>query len=208
MQKNCYGVKKRVTGCNREIKSLIGYALTKKGWCGNEACRYAITQSELAALESKLKKSNREQSKITQADKLRIMPLSTLCSKVQHDVNAMIRAADIAMGYSCIATGATISDAGHFYHAGTKYRVSWLRFFHANIHGQGTKSNRYAGGGDALNYMEGIIKRYGHDYLKDLQEFKRATDSGFIPAPTKEELTQMASWCREMTRIYKNMQKD
>lgn len=170
-------------------------------FCNAEHATEWASQRVGAAMRKRAGQKKRE-------DLQRIKSISTLCSEAQGDVNAMIRAVDIALGYSCIATGAPISDAGHFYHAGTKYRVSWLRFFHANIHGQGAQSNRYTGGGDALNYMEGIINRYGHDYLNDLKEFKRSTDSGLVPPPTKEELTQMAAWCRAMTRIYKKMQKD
>ena len=91
------------------------------------------------ARDKVLAKMHRNAKVKTKADRERIKPISTLCSEAQRDVNAMIRSADIALGHSCIATGSEISDAGHFYHAGTKYRVSWLRFFHANIHGQGSQ---------------------------------------------------------------------
>ncbi len=129
--------------------------------------------------------------------------LSQVCSYYQKDVNRMIRAVDRLNGYKCIATGSEISDAGHFYHAGSKYRISWLRFFHGNIHGQGKKSNRYGRGTEeVIDYQQGIIDRYGQSYLNDLNEFKRMEDSGLIPKPSKSDVQAMAKWCRAMARIY------
>lgn len=139
------------------------------------------------------------------ADKERIKPLSNVCAEAQRDVNAMIRAVDEYHGYRCIATGEPISDCGHFYHAGSKYRISWLRFHHANLHGQGSQSNRFAGGGDALNYAKGLEARYGSRYIEELDDFKLCEDQGLWPRPTKEEVRALAAWCRAMTRIYKRM---
>lgn len=204
MKRKCFGVKKNISSCARDVNKFIGSGLKAKGYCGGAECFDAITADAVSKTRADREKAERKQHA---QDKQRIKSIKTVCSEAQRDVNAMIRAVDIYLGYSCIATGAPISDAGHFYHAGSKYQISWLRFFHANIHGQGAKSNRYAGGGDALNYMEGIIKRYGHDYLNDLQEFKRATDCGQVPAPTREEVLAMAKWCRAMTKIYKNKTK-
>ena len=155
---------------------------------------------------AKAKKQNERQRRAkTKADKERIKSLAEVCSEAQKDVNAMIRAADIAAGYLCIASGAEVSDCGHFYHAGSKYRTSWLRFHHANLHGQGAKSNRYSGGGDAINYMQGLRERYGEVYVAELEDFKRVQDQGGWPKPTREEVRALAKWARAMSRIYRGM---
>jgi hypothetical protein len=171
--------------------------IEKKGYCSIEC----LAQH---SRERRIKADAKKTAQRRKADVERIKSLSEICSDVQRDVNAMIRAADIAAGHTCIATGAPISDCGHFYHAGSKYRISWLRFHHANLHGQGAKSNRYAGGGDALNYLNGLRARYGQRYIDELEDFKRCEDSGLFPAPTRDELRAMQRWARAMIKIYKN----
>lgn len=173
----------------------------KKGFCSIE-CLVLMQRkkAELAML-----KERKQQHK---ADRERIKSLTEVCSEAQEDVNAMIRAADISAGYRCIASGSEISDCGHFYHAGSKYRTSWLRFHHANLHGQGVKSNRYIGGGDAINYMQGLRERYGDVYFAELEDFKRVQDQGGWPKPTREEVRALAKWARAMTRIYKRKMID
>lgn len=136
--------------------------------------------------------------------KQRVMPLGTLCSQAQTDVNAMILAADRALKNHCIATGNESEHAGHYYHAGTKYRISWLRFMHFNIHGQSHESNVHKSG-DAANYRVGVIDRYGQDYFDGLEEFKRLEDSKAIDPPTRDEIIAMRKWCRAMKRIYDKM---
>jgi hypothetical protein len=170
----------------------------KKGFCSIECLTAMARRKNIASSEKKARIK-------AQQDRERIKTLSAICSEVQRDVNAMIRAADEYLGHRCIATGEPIADCGHFFHAGSQYRISWLRFHHANLHGQGAKSNRYAGGGDALNYLNGLRERYGQTYIDELEDFKRCQDQGLWPKPTREELRAVAAWCRAMTRIYKRM---
>lgn len=170
----------------------------KKGFCSVE-CLVLTQRKKVEA--AKLKERKRQH----RADKERIKSLATICSDAQSDVNAMIRAADAAKGFRCIASGHAIADCGHFYHAGSKYRTSWLRFHHANLHGQGAHSNRYSGGGDALNYLNGLRERYGQQYIDELEDFKRVQDQGGWPKPTREEVKALAKWCRAMEKIYRGM---
>jgi hypothetical protein len=170
----------------------------KKGFCSIE-CLTQMTRVKIAKAEKV------RRNKKNQADRQRIKPLSTICSEAQKDVNAMIRAVDELHGHACIATGRQIEHAGHYVHAGRKYRISWLRFFHANIHGQNGESNSKQAG-DAVNYREGMVQRYGEQYVRELEDFKRCEDSGIFQAPTKDEVLAMAAWCRAMTRRYKKMQ--
>lgn len=191
---------RRCKQCKTEIKaaSKCTDIIEKKGYCG-ASCLVIHTRekNKLAAA----KKFKAETRRLKEENK----SLLQTCVDAQQDVNAMIRAVDEYLGFKCIATGKPISDAGHFYHAGSKYRISWLRYHHANIHGQGAQSNRYVGGGDALKYIKGLENRYDQQYINELEEFKIMEDQGLWPKPTKEDIQAMRKWCREMTRKYKKM---
>lgn len=63
-----------------------------------------------------------------------------------------------------ISDNGRISDAGHYYSVGAKVG---LRFCVQNIHGQSASGNRFKGS-DAINYRAGLVKRYGEDYVKEL----------------------------------------
>lgn len=135
----------------------------------------------------------------TKRRKAAIKPLTTLCSEAQKDVNAYIRARD--RGKPCISCGEReITDAGHFFHAGTKYRTSRLRFDERVIHGQCGHCNRYAGGGNIEAYTEGLRQRYGQEYLDVLYDLKRMADSGQLPPLTKDEVRQIAADHRARAR--------
>lgn len=125
MKKQCYGVKKRIDGCGRDVKSLVGRGLSAKGWCGASVCLDAIAKCAQQDLAKKKAKIDREK---TREAKERIETLERLCSRRQSDVNAMIRAVDQLIYGKCIATDQAISDAGHFYHAGSAFaaRMSCL----------------------------------------------------------------------------------
>lgn len=128
-----------------------------------------------------------------------LKPLSRLCAEAQRDVNAYIRARDAHKG--CISCPSDlVDDAGHFFHAGSKYRTSRLRFDHRVIHGQCAKCNRYAGGGNMHGFIDGIRQRYGAQYLADLYELKAQADRGELVRLTKEEVRQIASDNRRQKR--------
>lgn len=185
------------------------------GFCCNDHFIEHSVRKGMVAAEKHRRKRERDQKRETK-DRARkdrqerierkqsVMPLGTLCSNVQVDVNAMILAADRALGNHCIATGNESEHAGHYYHAGTKYRISWLRFMHFNIHGQSQQSNVHYNG-DQANYRLGVIDRYGQGYFDSIEEFKRLEDSNCIAPPTREELIAMRKWCRAMAKIYRQM---
>jgi hypothetical protein len=190
--------KKRCKHCKEYVLADSGVKLPAGFFC---SMSHAV---EFGRAKAK-KQIDRQRRAKTKVDKDRIKSLAEVCSEAQKDVNSMIRAADIAAGYRCIASGHQIADCGHFYHAGSKYRTSWLRFHHANLHGQGAHSNRYSGGGDAINYLQGLRDRYGDAYVAELEDFKRVQDHGGWPKPTREEVRALAKWARAMTRIYRGM---
>jgi predicted Zn-dependent peptidase len=150
--------------------------------CSNPFCALEVGR---AAIEKKARVKQR-------ADKERIKPLTTLCSETQLVVNKVIRYRDILAGYTCIScsTG-QIEDAGHFIHAGSKYRTSRLRFDHRVINGQCRSCNSYTGGGNSLAHYHGIISRYGMERIEEINELKRQADSGELEPLTKEEVREI-----------------
>lgn len=145
-------------------------------------------------------KRMREENK---RQKQQLKPLTKLCSETQRDVNRYIVARDRHKGCISCGTG-EVTDAGHFFHAGSKYRTSRLRFDHRVIHGQCSKCNRYVGGGNLHGYIEGIRQRFGEKYLQELYELKEQADRGELEPLTKDEVREIAAqhrrWAREIER--------
>lgn len=162
----------------------------------------AATKRRIAQAKKRQQEERKQDKLVMKQRKEKLKSLSTICSEAQKHVNAMILAHARAYQLPCIATDRTPEHAGHYIHAGSKYRISWLRFHGGNIHGQNGESNTHKSG-DTVNFRMGMVKRYGEQYVKDLEEFKRVEDSGMIPAPTREEIAGMVKWCKSMTAIYK-----
>lgn len=160
----------------------------------------SIECAKLLAQIADQQKREKEQRKKNAQDKERIKSLSTLCSEAQVAVNKYIMARDRAAGYACISCGnPNITEAGHLYHAGSKYRTSRLRFDHSVINGQCGDCNRYQGG-RPLEYSQGFIARYGQQAYDDMQELKRKADSGELEPLTKDEVRQIKTDHLRMAR--------
>lgn len=131
----------------------------------------------------------------------RIKPLSQVCAETQRDVNRYVMALARAEGRVCISCDSpNITDAGHYIHAGSKYRTSRLRFALILLEPQCGHCNRYSGGGNHAGYTAGLLNRYGADRLQEIAELKRQADSGELAPLTKEECRQIAAEYRRMTR--------
>ena len=157
-------------------------------WC-SPACGVEVAKIKMA-------KQQRQKDRETRR---RMEPLATVCSKAQGAVNAYIRARDQHKG--CISCSSPeVTDAGHFFHAGSKYRTSRLRFDHRVIHGQCSQCNRFSGGGNMQGFIEGIRHRYGEQYLADLYELKARADRGELEPLTKDEAREIAAEHRRMAR--------
>lgn len=155
--------------------------------------------SPLCAIEVARQDGEKAQRKELKRRKQEVKPLTKLCSDAQEDVNRYIRERD--KDQLCISCGKRpITDAGHFFHAGSKYRTSRLRFDERVIHGQCGHCNRYAGGGNIEAYRQGIIERYGQQYLDALYELKDQADRGELEPLTKEEVRQIAADHRKAVR--------
>jgi hypothetical protein len=127
--------------------------------------------------------------------------LSQLCSAAQKDVNKYIMARDRAAGYGCISCGSPdITEAGHYFHAGSKYRCSRLRFDHRNINAQCNSCNQHKGGGNQHEYRLGFIRRYGQEAFDALCETKRKADRRELEPITKTQAREIAKEHRQMAR--------
>jgi hypothetical protein len=85
---------------------------------------------------------------------------------------------------SCISCGVQnteLWDGGHFKKAEI---YSGVIFNENNCHKQCRKCNRFLGGNE-LNYRDGLIKRYGHDYVNELEMMANETRNYKF---TKDEL--------------------
>ena len=149
------------------------------------------------SLDVARKDAEKRERKKTRQMRESIKTLSQLCQEAQKEVNRYVRLRDAGKG--CISCGSpNASDAGHFFHAGSKYRTSPLRLDPRNLSAQCPKCNRYSGGGNAVEYMHGYIKRYGQGAFDELVAYKEAVDRGEVPNLTKDE-------AREIKRKYRKL---
>jgi hypothetical protein len=144
------------------------------------------------------KRVAKEARKATRVALDNLKTLSQLCAETQKAVNLYIRIRDFGKGCISCPTG-KVTDAGHRFHAGTKYRTSRLRFDHRCLNGQCEDCNRYNGGRPA-DYDEGYRARYGEAAWQELHELKRQADRGELLPLTKDEVRQIAIDHRRMAR--------
>lgn len=117
----------------------------------------------------KVTKPRREFQKFEQEEKER-KSLSYLLVNVRTACHTYIKIRD--KGKPCISCNTSWRpdfQAGHFYKAET---FSSLKFFEKNIHGQCPKCNLFEDGNES-GYRVGLIKRYGKDYVEELDELAR-----------------------------------
>jgi hypothetical protein len=110
---------------------------------------------------------------------------SKIASEVVSVVNKYICKRDRFKG--CISCGGQVSEAGHYVHAGSRYRLSPIRFDLMNIHGQCGNCNRW-NHGKIAEYQQGLIARYGQGTLDYLNDFKIRVDRGEVPPLGRDEL--------------------
>lgn len=147
------------------------------------------------------RKAAQEDRKARREARERIKPMSKVCAETQRDVNRYVMALSKAKGRVCISCGSpNITDAGHYIHAGSKYRTSRLRFDLILLEPQCGHCNRYSGGGNHAGYTAGLLERYGPERLQEIAELKRRADNGELAPLTKEECRRIAAIYRAKTR--------
>jgi len=150
-------------------------------WCSPE-CGLIVAQKRVPAVKAKQARTERAQTKEARE---RIRTLSEWVSLAQEDVNRVVVAEDKYKGCISCTTG-RVSDAGHYFHRGSKYRISPITLDRRNLVGQCNHCNTYQGG-KQHDYRLGYIARYGQAQFDALCEYKMAVDRGEIPPLTVEE---------------------
>lgn len=93
----------------------------------------------------------------------KITPLPKLLKKAQEVFNRWIRERDKDNG--CISCGGKVEQAGHYFSQG---HHSALRYDEINTHGQCIRCNMHLSG-NLIKYRQGLVERYGEDYVKNLE---------------------------------------
>jgi len=159
----------------RQCTTFLG----KKGLCSDD-CAIAY------GLEAAQKAADKKRRKEVRQAKDRLKSLSAWVTDAQKWVNRVVVAEDKHKG--CISCGSPdVSDAGHYFHRGSKYRTSPLTLDRRNLNGQCRSCNSFKGGGNQHEYRLGYIARYGQEAFNDLCEYKRSVDRGEVPNLTIDE---------------------
>lgn len=137
------------------------------------------------------------------ADKERIMTRSQWVSKAQEYVNRVVVLEDKDKGCISCSDG-PVTDAGHFFHRGTKYRTARLTLSRINLNGQCRSCNSFKGGGNQYEYRLGFIERYGLEAFEELEELKLATDRGEVPELTIEDCKVKIEWAKARLKELRN----
>lgn len=137
--------------------------------------------------EARKKREAREWRAETRRRKEKAKTLKEVIDDAQKVINRLVVLEDGPKGcISCLE--GQVSDAGHYFHRGSKYRTSWLTLSRINLNGQCRHCNSFKGGGNQHEYRAGFIERYGRKRFDELVELKRKADSGELPTPTIEEV--------------------
>ena len=158
----------------------------RSGFCSKDHYIEHQTAKGLAAVKRKKEAQAKEQRQDIKRRKEKIMSLSDWVAKAQTYFNRVVVLEDKPKG--CISCGSPdVTDAGHFFHRGSKYRIARLTLLRANLSGQCRSCNSFKGGGNQYEYRLGFIARYGLEAFEALEEYKRATDRKEIPNLTIED---------------------
>lgn len=151
-------------------------------WC-SDSCALVVARKRIPAVKAKLQK---EEKRMQKAAKERVKKRSEWVADAQRLLNQIVVIEDGPKGCISCNEGKPVTDCGHYFHRGNKYRVSPLTLLRLNLNGQCTDCNRW-GGGKQHDYMEGFIARYGEAKFLELCEFRRAVDRGEIKPLTIDE---------------------
>jgi len=151
-------------------------------WC---ATKYLANQ--------KIKKEKKELIEMKKS----LLTISDLKKEAKIYFQKWIRIRDNSLGYNCISCNTKItiptSDGSHYFDAN---KFSGLIFNEMNCHASCQQCNRFFAG-NLLEYREGLIKRYGIEYLNKLESLK---DYGREKKYTREELIDIKNKYAKLIR--------
>ena len=165
-------------------------------WCSDD-CALTVARKRVPAVKASQQRQERKDNKEA---KDRVKKRTAWVADAQKLLNQIVVIEDAPKGCISCKEGKPVTDSGHYFHRGNKYRVSPLTLLRLNLNGQCTDCNRWEGG-KAHDYMEGFIERYGEAKFLELSEYRRAVDRGEIPPLTIEQ-------CKELIAEYKQRLKE
>ena len=176
--------------CKVELpKAKNSKPIERHGFCSYEhMAQYG--HEKAVELQEKAKRKEVRQAKE------RIKTLQQHVSDTQAWVNRVVVAQDKGRGCISCELG-EVTDAGHYFHKGSKYRTSPLTLDRRNLTGQCRACNGYKGGGNQHEYRLGYIARYGQEAFDELCEYKESVDRGEVPRLTVDECKAIAKQARE-----------
>ena len=134
----------------------------QKGVCSLEC---AIAYSKTKQCQNEAKKMQKEKDK---KQKEQLETSSELKAKIKQIVQKQARERDVVKPcISCNRYSADEWHGGHYFPAGTH---SGVMFDLRNIHKQCNYCNIHLHG-NQINYREGLIRRYGLNYVLELEEY-------------------------------------
>lgn len=160
-------------GLEYPVEKRKQFPIDKICECGRTYRQYNTLQNKcphctyLEATGKKKAKVSREKKQRAKPVPWREKPTDKMIQHVQTKiVNPYIRERDQTNFGISISDNGPISDAGHYYSVGSK---QGLRFSPQNIHGQSRSGNSHLfKGGDLINYRHGLVRRFGENYVKEL----------------------------------------
>lgn len=174
----------------REYQPALSMLITPVGaFCTQEHALEYARHKQHKAREAQRKENAKARKERVRQDKQRKAKLKTLSewvSEAQEWTNKVVVLADRPFGCISCKDG-EVTDSGHYFHRGSKYRIARLTLDRRNLTGQCRACNSFKGGGNQHEYRLGYIARYGQQQFDDLCELKRLTDCGEIPALTIED---------------------
>jgi len=178
--------------------STLGY------YCEKTDCQDARIEKALKKVrkstEAATKKANVEWNKERKQIMEKLKTLSEYEKEAKIFFQHWIRIRDVSNGYDCISCGAKITiptaDGSHYYNAN---QFSGLIFNETNCHASCQKCNRFEGG-RLLDYREGLITRYGVEYLNELESKK---DSHRNYKYGKQELIEIKNKYQKLVAEFK-----
>lgn len=129
-----------------------------------------LCASNLAKVKEKEKQDREDKIKYTD---MRIRAKSKeYVQLLQDEINKLARAIDSYFQFRCIDCGADYgnqADGSHFHNVGTHPSVRWNLH---NVHKSTSHCNQFHGG-KKRGYVQGLIERYGQEYMDMVDELPK-----------------------------------
>jgi hypothetical protein len=189
---------------NRQCRFCRDFAIPKSAPKTAFVCSVECATGYAMARTEKLRKgAEKAQKREQRADKAkvreRLKTLSEWVTEAQGWVNKVVVLEDKPKG--CISCDSPlVSECGHYFHRGSKYRVAMLTLFRPNLNGQCGHCNRWKGGMQH-EYRLGFIARHGEAAFDELVEFKRLTDCGEVPILTVDDCKRIIAESKARIKV-------